>query len=490
MSSLISSSAKFISEKEISFRANAAGDHGYVNRSSAIFYFIKNNSINTTISFLNYWPLKRDINVAVFASLREMSGALIKRQLINFESGMCCNLKLENFSTLRDFEGSLEIEVFSTSNMVIPFSAIVASYQTGRSLSVVHTYGRIYSPHEIEEGRAIAYAAEGCWTIRDNAESSSFCVFHNGANTQQSQVIVLNVINKQGVSISKCIPFEEIKPYETIVVKPCDFIPNLNEFLGGAEGFAKLKFNINGAFPRMLVGHVTANPDMQVTHSNFDYSVKKTDTLDKASVGYMYVPSFDGFEPKVIVYPDSAVVNYELNDGLNLVDQKISISSGYVTNKYKKPATLKFKSLSDEMPSRLVTSLVFERPGFLAAECSLGVLTNIQPKKRMWWGPYLKNESIRSQIVVHMLPEIFGVPDDNVEISIKFYSSKSLDSIEKNLYVKDFSNGMATVDIDNDIENFSGADFGYFVFYSEFGGFTCYTKFDHVSGSMSFEHAF
>ena len=55
-------------------------------------------------------------------------------------------------------------------------------YESKNSISMVHSYSRIYSQHEIEDNRTISLGEESCWTIRDSINISSFAIVHNGAN--------------------------------------------------------------------------------------------------------------------------------------------------------------------------------------------------------------------------------------------------------------------------------------------------------------------
>ena len=53
------------SPRVISFRDNVANQHGAVFRSSGIFYLPPSVRVRTTLSFLNYWALKRELQVGV-----------------------------------------------------------------------------------------------------------------------------------------------------------------------------------------------------------------------------------------------------------------------------------------------------------------------------------------------------------------------------------------------------------------------------------------
>jgi hypothetical protein len=109
--------------KKKNLRVGETHDYGQVLRASGIFYFKQSATFKTTISFLNYWVLKREIKVAIVASIRDLSGQLIRRESLEFEPGMVINYCPED---LGDFEGSIEIEAFGNTNLVIPYAGIMA----------------------------------------------------------------------------------------------------------------------------------------------------------------------------------------------------------------------------------------------------------------------------------------------------------------------------------------------------------------------------
>lgn len=82
--------------------------------------------------------------------------------------------------------------------MRIPYAAIMAIYESTESISMVHSYARAYSQHEIEEKRTITIGEESCWTLRDNLDTTSFSVIHNGPNQHERQIIKLAVRNFLG----------------------------------------------------------------------------------------------------------------------------------------------------------------------------------------------------------------------------------------------------------------------------------------------------
>ena len=258
---------------EISQKDNYSGNFGHAYRSSAIFYYKQSEPFKTTISLMDYWRPKRNIEVYIIISRRAMDGTLCVRKEYKFEEG-----NVINYAELagEEFEGSVEVEIFSSRNMVIPYSAIMVIYENENSISMTHSYGRIYSPHEIEEKRTIMIGEESCWTVRDSPTVKSFAVFHNGTGIQNAQTVKLEVLNHKSERQIYNHDIEELKPYATVRIVPQDIIgEELLEFLVGQAGNISLSFDLSGAFTRMLIGN-ESNSETQVTHSNFNYSMHKT----------------------------------------------------------------------------------------------------------------------------------------------------------------------------------------------------------------------
>ncbi|MFL0658890.1 hypothetical protein AB7294_04125 [Cylindrospermopsis raciborskii UAM/DH-MRr] len=120
---------------------NFSAKFGEVLRSSSIFWITQNSNTKTTISLSNYWQFKNNLDVTILVSWRSMRGELLKRHKVEFEFFNVLNLACP----FDEFEGSCEIETFCLNNLRIPYSAIMAVYETKDSISMVHSYTRTYS---------------------------------------------------------------------------------------------------------------------------------------------------------------------------------------------------------------------------------------------------------------------------------------------------------------------------------------------------------
>lgn len=478
----------------ISQKDGLQGKFGYVNRSSGIFYYKQSADFTSAICFMDYWTVKRDVKVLVLASTRDMDGKLVKREELSFET-----TNVHNYSPdlgVTDFEGSVEIEVFATQNMVIPYSAIMVVYKAANSTSMVHTYARIYSPHEIEEGRTITVGRESCWTIKDNDEIASFGVFHNGHKAYPAQEVILKVINAKGESKEVSFTLDELAAYATCKIYPADHIDGLAAFLGGEAGNASLSFDLCDAFTRMLVGNETKDGrEIQVTHSNFNYSEHASDNIEGFNEAYMDIVPATFKAAKVIVYPDSAQGEYQVitqNGAVkfnNTERTEIDVQPG---------ECLVFKPANDgeKMPTRIVTafSAAPENSDLkLPFECSLGVKHKQIPMKRSHWGLITSGVPGRGRLFALPAVEIFGEIQKDVFFNLALYTAKDKEVESKDLTYDEVIALQQGKDISEIFENadaFFDGKYGYYYIKTSYPGFTCYSLLEAQNGSITFEHSF
>mgnify|MGYP006129787057 FL=1 len=107
-------------------------------RSSGVFPIrVENKKIDTVVTFMGYWLLKREIKeVTAIITVRASNGktVIVESNLIDCVKSFKWSMKEmlskshENFDG--NFFGSVEIEIFSARDMVFPYPAITLSYLT------------------------------------------------------------------------------------------------------------------------------------------------------------------------------------------------------------------------------------------------------------------------------------------------------------------------------------------------------------------------
>ena len=358
-------------------------------------------------------------------------------------------------------------------------------YEGKRSISMVHSYSRVYSQMEIEDKKTICDGYEGCWTLKDTDEIESFAVMHNGSTPKRNQIIKLQVTNYKGIKKHINIPISSMKPYETLVIKPRKYFADICKFLNGKNGSCSINFKLSNSFTRLLLGWETIDKtQLQVTHSNFDYSKHETDLIDcEYKYAHMPIPKIPNKKVFTLIYPEKTPGEYLISS------EKIS--------KYKikerlyfcemEPQDLKIQRIDGKLPSRIVTGIEVKssEKGVLPCECSLGVAHKLVPPKRFHWSIW--SASFNSLLIISARKNIFGNPE-NAEICLRLYSQERDTVDEEILKWEDISEDGINASLNlKKIFSESSIDlekFMYVSMFSHYGGFLAYTTLEK-GNSMS-----
>ena len=207
---------------------NYAKNFGIAYRSSTIFYFKKAKNFSTTINYMNYWPIKKSLEVVVIASLRDMQGNLLLREEVSFNEGHVVNYSPDIKEST--FEGSLEMEAIAAGNLGIPFAAMLVIYDAEVSVSMVHGYTRTYNTHEVEEGKTITVGEEAGLVCQDSHEVQSFLIGHNGIYEQEPQEITLWLTNHKNQTVESTFTLSKLNKFETFKIYPRNHFDNIISF--------------------------------------------------------------------------------------------------------------------------------------------------------------------------------------------------------------------------------------------------------------------
>ena len=243
-------------------------------RSSAIFPIINNKFLETNITFLGYWLIKRKIlEVTVLITLRNQKGVIIKRESMIIDQIKSYKVSIRKMINNRnsDFVGSLELEVFSTRDMVFPYPAFVLNYLSKKSSTFVHTCGRVYNDFEDLKLNSDIQVPESGFDIIPNDDFLPFFAFVNGPIPILKKIIDVEVINFKGKILKKKIVIKKTDALETKFIY---FLTQKEKiFLEGQKGTIKIKHNLEGFFPRFLCGNIKRDKSISsLTHTYYDTS--------------------------------------------------------------------------------------------------------------------------------------------------------------------------------------------------------------------------
>ena len=461
---------------------NYAADFGAIYRSSGIFY--KPKGVKLTISVSDYWSYKNNLSVGLVVTERTMDGKVVSRRPMDFSDSYVLNLGIDGIE-----EGSVEIEAFSSKNLRIPYAAIMGIYETPTGISMVHTYGRNHSLIELEDGNSITEGRESCWRIRHQESIDNFAVFHNGHLPTEPQAATLILTDVHGTDTAVEFGMPALRPFETFVFSLREIYPQYHDALGDSDGWATVHFQNASSFTRLLVmWRDIDNGEIQVTHSNFDYSSHRTNLLKSDKPAIMKLPEIVGATAEeVVVYPKFNEGSYRIS----VEDDTTTTTTGLFLPVKPKDKVVTFRRDDGDLPSRIVT-------GFAAAldndalpfECSLGVAHEKRPPKRFHW--MVVSRKYKSRVMATDFREIYGEPENGIKLVFSLYNAfdrdiarvekayDSLDQVPKSLALDEIFGG-AEADLQD--------AFGYVSVFSEWGGFMFYSSLEK-NHALTIEHSF
>lgn len=272
-------------------------------RSSAIFPVMQLPGIQSRIIFMGYWILKRNIReIAAVVTLRDHQGTTLTRQNFNITQAKTYRIELADQLALIDFPpddtffGSLEIEFYSTSNLVFPYPAVVINYYGPKFSSVVHVAQRTYNDYEDMKRNSQTDVPESGFNIYADEDREPFISLINGGESVENMELLLEFYNLEGQSIKHKLFLGTLAPYQTKMIFPAENI-DLKKFLKGQVGAGKAKFHVNWIFPRIVVGNIQRKtPALMITHSYYD-TTKATSPSD------YWMPSEPEWVPASLIIP-------------------------------------------------------------------------------------------------------------------------------------------------------------------------------------------
>ena len=462
---------------------------GIAYRSSTIFYYKKSKDFSTLINFMDYWKIKKSINVMIISSLRDMKGKLIFREKLNFDKGHVINYQ-PNLD-VEEFEGSLEMEAIANDNLGIPFAAMLVIYEAKNSVSMVHGYTRTYTPHEIEEGRVVENGEEAGLVCRDTNEIRSFIIGHNGINKQPEQIINLWVSNSKGETLHKEIKLNALNPYETFKIYPHEYFEGFVDFLNNKPGNCAISYKLNGAFTRCLVGNETTLKDeFQVLHSNFNYNRHDPGFLGNEEGYYSY--PYTSLHDKQITHLDPFCAKGEYEVLSN--NKKFKFNNNQRNDVNMEAEVLKVNKLDGKLPARInivLSAFLKQSKCKLPMESARGFYHKKRPPKfRMWMAASI-GKKYRSKVIIHSLTDLYG-PVGNSVLNISLYRESTFETITKSFNkdeLVEFQDGVYVDELFPEVSRQKENEIcQLWASSSSYGGHQAYTTIEASNGSASIEH--
>lgn len=503
-------------------------------RSSGIFPVVKNNSYSSRILFLGYWVIKRKISeVSFLVTLRSNDGIILMRDFFTIDNPKSHTISLDSLlektsiSDKSNFLGSIEVEIFSTQDMVFPYPALVLDYFNNEFNTCVHTLGRVYNDIEdLNENEAFIVPETG-FDIYAEDDLQAFLSFVNGPLPNPNTVINYTITNSESKKLTGSFTLDHIKPYQTVFFKFQDSISNLSQFLNGKAGAITIKHNFVGFFPRLLVGNIQNSlQSASFTHSYYDCTScsDPLDYWDRLSESHydssVSIPLFtgNGFFTDLILYPnlspsafdldiklhdrqgslllvlsnfmkinshDSKLLKINFNELLakNNIDAKNAATAHIITNFQDKkiPTRIKFglnvgkKGSKSKLPCNICFNSKLGNP-----------LTDNKPGSFHWCPIFSTGNSVISFENSSSVKNY----SKNAHLMLTFYREKDTNSIEKEVTIP--ANGEFRFDLtqNHDILQFLDGNVGWITAKADNPHIQGYYFNFHSSGAVAGDHFF
>lgn len=502
-------------------------------RSSAVFPIVQNSSYSSRVLFLGYWLLKRNIkDVGLLITLRSSDGNLLLRDFRKIDDARSYVIELNellkkiNF-TEEIFLGSLEIEIFSSEDMVFPYPALVLDYYNYDFNTCVHTLGRIYNDFEDLLENQQFFVPETGFDIYADKNLHAFLSFVNGPLKNESPKIIFEVYNYKSEKLTGTFNLKTINSFQTIFIKLEDYIPKLSNFLEGKSGSISIKHNFEGFFPRFLVGNIQDSTESLVfTHSYYDsktlnsseHYVKQESLLHYDCTVPIPIFSDNNLFTELVLYPNFSPCKFKLNLQIfnssgNLILEKSNfleidseqfeltkINFNDILTKFnllkKNPSTayLICEFNKKEIPSRIKFGLnVGRKFTNFKLPCNICFNANIanpntdhKPGSFKWFPIF----NIGKTVVI--LENFYPLKnyDKNANIILSFFRQSDNQSIKRILNIRPNGEFRLIVSDDEELKKFFNNELGWITAKSDTPYLQGYYFVFHDSGSVAGDHLF
>lgn len=502
-------------------------------RSSAIFPVLQQPGIFTRLIFLGYWLLKRGVTeIACVATLRSEGGKMLSRRSFLISDAKTYRIEASEeleragLAGATPFVGSLEVEFFSTVNLVFPYPAVAVNYYGPSFSSAVHTAQRVYNDFEDRSKNSQTAVPESGFNIYADDDYEPFISFINGPEASSDTHINLQFFNCDHEWLSHDMQVGHLQPYETKVLYLAREI-DLKGFLKGKVGACKVRFQLEWIFPRLVVGNIQRSiPAMTITHTYYDCTQASSDSD-------YWRPCEPGWHPASLMIPLTALEDdfttvyfYPIySPSIFTVDIEIYDADGKLMGSVAKAAivespsdkliALRLKDICAQIidkPAKQLAARIIAHPlsgSRLPARIKLGldvganlaslpcnICTNLQPfnpvaetkSSSFKWGPILADHERASVWIMNSAPRIDYAKEAVVELT--FFRESDAATIKRRLHIPPNGFVIISPDADPELHDFLEDKIGWFTAITTNAYTTTYYFSTSAAGMVGGDHGF
>lgn len=503
-----------------------------ITRSSAIFPVFNLPGIQTRIIFMGYWLLKRNIHeILAVVNLRSIKGKLLGRQTFSIKEAKTYRIELRDqlknggLDPEQEFTGSLEVEFFSSVNLVFPFPAVVVNYYGSQFSTVVHTAQRVYNDFEDLKRNSQTQVPESGFNIYADEEKEPFIGLINGAEGVEEGIFTMEFFNLEKQTLRHTLKLGKLEPYETRILYPAQEV-DLKSFLKGSVGAGKARFRVNWIFPRLLVGNLQPQlPGLMVTHTYYDTSLATSESdYWRASEptwfpASLMIPSKLDEEHFTHIYfypiysPSTFVLDVEFyNERGELQGRKGSVLQ--ITSPAEEFYRIELKQLAKEMGldtrlnqgtriiartiegSRLPARIKIGLDVGVESHMPCNICTNLQPfnpaleskPTTFRWGPILSDQSDPAIWVMNSAPHVDY--KRKADITMTFHREKDAETMTRLFTLSPHGFRVLYPNEDPELKEFLGGQIGWFTLISTNPYTSTYYFVESPAGIIGGDHGF
>ena len=263
-------------------------------RSSLLVPTIPNTEVS--ISFLNHFLIKRNnANVGLRLTAVDELGARISTRLFPINEP-----RVYTFHLQRDFcaqATSYLIEFFSSSNMVIPFPAVMVNHRGPQSYSTVHSFNRVLNDIFEDDEINTIQVEEGAIDIAQDPLASTFFTVYAGQHRLQEEIGLRFKNNSMSVSTTLTVDIPRLT-HQMFTLG--SVFPEIEH----QQGVLLIRQPRQDMFyGRLLVGQTLPSGDLSANHSYYDGSQVAGEYWNDAHPAHRTYPVIDGLTTKIRIYP-------------------------------------------------------------------------------------------------------------------------------------------------------------------------------------------
>ena len=265
-----------------------------IHRSSLLVPTIPNTQVS--ISFLNHFLIKRkNQNVGLRLTAVDAAGARIISRLFPIDEP-----RVYTFHLQRDFcpsASSYVVEFFSSSNIVIPFPAVMVNHRGPQSYSTVHSFNRVLNDIFEDDEINTIQVEEGAIDIAQDPLASTFFTVYAGQHRLQDEIGLRFKSNSMSLSTTLAVDIPRLTHQ---IFTLGSVFPEIEH----QQGVLLIRQPRQDMFyGRLLVGQTLPSGDLSANHSYYDGSQVAGEYWDDAHPSHRTYPIVDGLTTSIRIYP-------------------------------------------------------------------------------------------------------------------------------------------------------------------------------------------